>query len=58
MEVTGIFGFLLLIAVIYAVLQIAQTTASNGRKALWIALVVALPVLGLIIWFFLGPKPR
>lgn len=57
MEVSGIFGFLILIADIYAVLQIAQCETGNGRKALWIAIVVVLPVLGLILWYLLGPKP-
>lgn len=57
MEVSGIIGFLILIADVYAVLQIAQSESSTGRKALWIAIVVVLPVLGLILWYLLGPKP-
>jgi len=55
MEVTGLLGFLVLVADIYAVLQIAQSRAGNGRKALWIAIVVVLPVLGLVLWFLFGP---
>lgn len=55
---TGLVGAIVLVADIYAILQIVQSTGSNGSKALWIALVVLLPVLGLIIWFFLGPKAR
>ncbi len=55
MEVSGILGFLILIADIYAVLQIAQSSSSNGKKALWIAIVIVLPVLGLIIWYLAGP---
>ncbi|MGB5345045.1 MAG: PLDc N-terminal domain-containing protein [Woeseia sp.] len=55
---SGIIGFLILIADVYAVLQIAQCDTSTGRKALWIAVVVVLPVLGLILWYLLGPKPR
>jgi len=55
---TGIIGFLILIADIYAVLQIVQSAASTGAKALWIAIVVVLPVIGLIAWFLMGPKPR
>ncbi|AXQ28936.1 hypothetical protein D0B54_09660 [Solimonas sp. K1W22B-7] len=51
----GIFGILVLIAVVYAVINIAQSGADPGRKALWIVLLL-LPVLGLILWFFLGPK--
>lgn len=57
MEV-GILGFVILVLDIWAILQIAQSSASNGGKALWIAIVVVLPLLGLIIWYFLGPKPR
>ncbi|MDZ7643196.1 MAG: PLDc N-terminal domain-containing protein [Woeseiaceae bacterium] len=58
MEITGILGFLVLVADIYAVLQIAQSTTGNGHKALWIAIVVVLPILGLILWYLFGPKPR
>ncbi|MBT8085062.1 MAG: hypothetical protein HKN35_03720 [Woeseia sp.] len=57
MEVSGIVGFLILVADVYAVLQIAQSETGNGRKALWIAIVVVLPLLGLILWYLLGPKP-
>ncbi|NOX67825.1 MAG: PLDc_N domain-containing protein [Gammaproteobacteria bacterium] len=55
-EYTGILGFLILLADIYAILQIAQSSASNGRKALWIALVIFLPIAGLILWYLIGPK--
>jgi hypothetical protein len=58
MEVTGLLGFIILVADIYAVLRIAQSSASNGKKAIWIAVVIVLPVLGLIIWYLMGPgKP-
>ena len=55
MEVTGLLGFIILVADIYAVLQIAQSSASNGKKAIWIAIVIVLPVLGLIVWYLMGP---
>ena len=58
MEVTGLLGFIILVADIYAVLRIAQSSASNGKKSIWIAVVIVLPVLGLIIWYLMGPgKP-
>jgi hypothetical protein len=58
MEVTGILGILVLIADIYAILKIAKSSASDGKKALWIAVVLVLPVLGVIIWYLMGPgKP-
>ena len=52
----GILGVLVFVADIYAILQIAQSAAGTGNKALWIALVLLLPVLGLVIWFLMGPK--
>jgi hypothetical protein len=55
MEVQGILGILVLIADVYAVLQIAQSSASNGKKALWIVLVLVLPIVGVIIWYLAGP---
>lgn len=57
MEVSGIFGILILIADVYAILQIAQSSAGSGKKALWIVLVILLPVVGLIAWYLFGPKP-
>ena len=52
----GLWGLLVLAADVWAVLNIAQSSASNEKKTLWIVLVVALPVFGVILWFFLGPK--
>ncbi len=56
MEGLGLIGILVLIGDVYAVLQIAESTASTGQKALWIALVIVFPVVGLIAWYLLGPK--
>ena len=52
----GLWGLLVLAADVWAILNIAQSPASNGKKALWIVLVVVLPLLGLILWYFLGPR--
>lgn len=55
-EVSGIFGLLLLVADIWAIINILQSSASTGAKALWAVLVLLLPLLGLVIWFFAGPR--
>ena len=55
----GYGGFLWLIVVvldIYAIIKIAQSSADAIWKAIWIVVVIALPVLGLILWWFFGPK--
>lgn len=56
MEVGGLFGLLVLIADVWAIVNIAQSAASTGKKVLWIVLVLVLPVLGLILWLLLGPR--
>ncbi|MGD8630876.1 MAG: PLDc N-terminal domain-containing protein [Gammaproteobacteria bacterium] len=56
MEVGGILGVLVLLADVWAILNIFQSAASTGSKALWIVLVLVLPVLGVIIWYFAGPR--
>ena len=55
---SGIFGVIVLILDIWAVLQVFQSNESTGTKALWTALIVLLPVLGLIIWWVAGPRER
>ncbi|SDZ90992.1 PLDc N-terminal domain-containing protein [Microbulbifer marinus] len=51
----GILGLLILIADIYAIIKILQSSASGLKKLVWVLVVLLLPVLGLIIWFFAGP---
>jgi len=58
-EVGGLFGLILLVANIYAIIKIVQSGASTGSKVLWTVLILLLPVIGFIIWLFAGPSsPR
>ncbi|SDU07024.1 PLDc N-terminal domain-containing protein [Halopseudomonas salegens] len=57
-NVGGFFGLIILILDIWAIVNIVQSKAGNGAKVLWILLVLLLPLLGLIIWFFAGPRGR
>jgi hypothetical protein len=54
----GIVGLLILAGDIWAVINIFQSSASNEKKLIWILAVVLLPLLGLILWFLLGPRDR
>jgi hypothetical protein len=56
MEYRGIWGLLVLIADVWAIVNILQSGATTDRKVLWTIIVLLLPVLGVILWFFLGPK--
>ena len=55
-EVTGFFGFVLLICVVYGIVKTVQSRATTGTKVLWIVLLLLLPLLGFILWLLLGPK--
>jgi hypothetical protein len=55
---SGVLGLLVLIGDIWAIINIFQSPASSEKKLIWILAVVLLPVLGLILWFFLGPRGR
>ena len=52
----GLFGILVLIADIWAIVNIFQSGASTERKVLWTVLVIILPLLGFLIWLFAGPR--
>ena len=52
----GIFGVLVLIADIWALINILQSSSANDKKLLWVVVVVLLPLVGLILWFFMGPR--
>jgi hypothetical protein len=52
----GLWGLLILAGDIWAIINIFQSSVSNEKKLIWTLVVVLLPVLGLILWFFLGPR--
>ena len=55
----GFLSVLHLILLAYAGVQILNSSADTANKVLWILVVALLPLVGLIIWFFMGPgTPR
>jgi succinate dehydrogenase/fumarate reductase cytochrome b subunit len=56
LQFNGLLGLVILAADIWAIISIFQSGASNEKKALWVVLVILLPVVGLVLWFFLGPR--
>lgn len=53
---TGILGLIILVLDIWAIVKTIGSSASTGSKVLWVLVILLLPVLGLILWFFFGPK--
>lgn len=56
MEVGGLLGLLVLIADVYAIVKIFQSSAGTGSKVIWIVVVLLFPVIGFILWFLFGPR--
>ena len=58
MELTGIVGLVILIADIYAIVMILQSSAKSIEKLVWFLVVFFLPLIGLLIWYFAGPGKK
>jgi hypothetical protein len=52
----GIVGLIILALDIWALLGVWGSGASVGSKVIWTLIIVILPVIGLILWYFVGPK--
>lgn len=57
-EVGGLFGLIVLVLDVWAIVVTVQSGASTGAKVLWIVLIIVLPILGLVLWLILGPRAR
>ena len=51
-----VFGIIIFVLDVWAIASVINTNTSMCTKILWIALIAILPVVGLIIWYFAGPK--
>lgn len=51
-----VFGIIVFVLDVWAIASVINSNASTGSKVLWIALIAILPVVGLLIWYFAGPK--
>lgn len=56
LEIGGLFGLIILILDVYAIVKILGSNATTGSKVLWIVVILLLPVLGLVLWALFGPK--
>lgn len=58
MQTNGLIGLIILLADIFAIFKIIKSAESTVMKILWVAIVLILPVIGLIAWFFAGPGDK
>jgi len=53
-----IFWLVVTILDVIAIVSVLKSGADSGTKLLWIILVILLPVLGMILYFIMGPGRR
>lgn len=51
-----LFGVIIFLLDVWAIASIINTNENTQTKLIWIAIVAFLPVIGLIAWWFAGPK--
>jgi hypothetical protein len=56
LEGIGLFGLIILIADIWAIVSTVGSNAGTGSKVIWILVILFFPLLGLVIWLFAGPR--
>ena len=52
----AILGLLVLVLDIIAIVDVIKSSMDTGKKALWIILVLILPVIGMVLYFLIGKK--
>jgi len=49
-------GLIILVLDVLAIVDCVKSDKSTGKKALWIVLVLVLPLVGLILYYLVGKK--
>ena len=52
----GIVALIVLVLDIIAIVDILKISAGTGNNALWILLILILPVIGMVLYFLIGKK--
>jgi len=53
---SGLLGLAILAGDVWAIINILGSRATAGNKLVWVLVILLLPALGLVIWFFAGPR--
>ncbi len=58
MSLGGLLGIVVLILDIIAIVDAVKSAMPGAKKALWIILILVIPVLGMILYFLVGKKKK
>ena len=52
----GLLGLIWLVILVWAIIKTAQARVGVFVRFVWIVVLILFPVVGFLIWIFLGPK--
>ena len=52
----GLLSLVILVLDFIAIVDVFKSSMTTGKKVLWILLILILPVVGLLLYFFIGRK--
>ena len=52
----GLFGIIVLILDVWALINVFGSPTSTGAKLIWTLAIILLPVVGFIAWLIFGPR--
>jgi hypothetical protein len=52
----GLISLAILILDVIAIIEILRSSMETGKKILWIIVILVFPIIGLVIYFFVGRK--
>ncbi len=55
-RIHGCISLALFVLDIYCIVKIVEASTSTASKAVWIVLVICLPLLGAILWLIFGKR--
>jgi hypothetical protein len=55
-EVGGIFGLIVLVLDVWAIITIIGSSSGTGAKVAWVVVILLLPILGLLLWLLFGSR--
>jgi len=51
-----ILGLIVLVLDILAILDCIKSSKSGGQKAVWVIVILILPIIGLVLYYLIGKK--
>ena len=56
MELTSVAGIMVVLANLFGIVRTLRSTATGQNKAMWVAIILLVPFVGVVAWILFGPS--